>query len=330
MRLRQLGTTQSVSFVAPPEVYQSVLRLRKTYTGMFSQRLPVTSEDVVHWLLEQSCVASENIMPLHLAQGYDFCRRTNALWKHMDLLHDKDHRDQVLEIIQQREDQTLEQLYGVGQSDFAEPPHYDFPSLKAFTTKLHQQRLISLSNGQKSHSSTFEEVEQEREIEFEVEQVREVQRPTRLVPLSFSTLDPHILTFVMAGRMLNREHFIQAFELVSWTSIGHRFGVKKTRSSLFVSQEFARTVGGKTNMRSSIIVVSNYPVHRTSEDSDVDSDLSSGYFGVQDARLASSLYPRRLSCCCPRFGRRDMIVCGLFLMLLQFQSQCRCSTHSSI
>ncbi|KAJ4329354.1 hypothetical protein N0V84_000249 [Fusarium piperis] len=252
MRLRQLGTTQSVSFVAPPEVYQSILRLRKTYTGIFSQHLPVTSEDVVHWLLEQSCVASENIMSLHLAQGYDFCRRTNALWKHIDLLHDKDHRDQLLETIQQQEDQTLEQLYGARHLDFAEPPQYEFPTLEAFATKLRQQRLISSSGDQKTHSSPFEEVEQEREVEFEVEQVRENQKPTRLIPLSFSTLDPAIQHFVRSGQ-LGGKRFIQAFELIGRTSIGRQFGVKKTDSNLFVSPEFARTVKDGPNVKLDIV-----------------------------------------------------------------------------
>ncbi|RSM02017.1 hypothetical protein CDV31_011100 [Fusarium ambrosium] len=252
MRLRQLGTTQSISFVAPPEVYQSILRLRSTYSKIFTQHLPMTSEDVVHWLLEQSCVASENIMSLHLAQGYDFCRRTNAIWKHMNLLHDEDNRRQLLETIQLQEDQTLEQLYGVRQLDSAEPSQFDFPSLEAFATKLHEQRLISSRSDQKAHSSPFEEVEQEREIEFEVEQVRENQKPTRLIPFSFSTLDPAILCFVTSGCLAGKR-FIQAFDLIGKTSIGRRFGVTKTASKLFVSPEFARTVQGNAEKRSNIV-----------------------------------------------------------------------------
>ncbi|KAI8716467.1 hypothetical protein NCS52_00940700 [Fusarium sp. LHS14.1] len=250
MRLRQLGTTQSVSFVAPPEVYQSILRLRTTYSRIFTKHLPVTSEDVVHWLLEQSCVASENIISLHLAQGYDFCRRTNALWKHMNLLQNEDNRRQLLETIQLREDQTLEQLYGVRQLDFAEPSQFDFPSLEALATKLHEQRLTSSRSDHRAHSSPFEEVEQEREIEFEVEQVREVQRPTRLVPLFFPSLDPAIIHFVNSGCLAGKR-FIQAFDLIGRTGIGRKFGVTKTTSQLFVSPEFARTVEGKK--RSNIV-----------------------------------------------------------------------------
>ncbi|KAL6353777.1 hypothetical protein LRP88_12769 [Fusarium phalaenopsidis] len=244
MRLRQLGSTQSVAFVAPPEVYQSILRLRSAYNGIFTKHLPVTSEDVVHWLLEQSCAASENIMPLHLAQGFDFCRRTNALWKGLDRIHKKEPRNQLLRAIQLREDQTLEQLYGARQLDSTEFSQLDFQRLVDFRKQLRQQRHESSRSGRTMHSSAFEEVEQEREVEFEVEQVREKQKPTRFTPCFVEILDSQLIAFVQSG-YLHDQRFEQAFGLLGRTSIGRRFGVEKTSSRLFVSGQFAFSVREK-------------------------------------------------------------------------------------
>lgn len=49
MRLRQLGSMQSIALVMPLEVYQNVLDLRPSEDRTQSQ---VVSADVVYWLLE--------------------------------------------------------------------------------------------------------------------------------------------------------------------------------------------------------------------------------------------------------------------------------------
>jgi hypothetical protein len=79
MRLRELGTTQSVAFVAPPEVYRSIQDLVYPEEEETGHRKPLVSADVVQWLLEQSCKANDQMTSLHVAQGLDFCRRTDAL-----------------------------------------------------------------------------------------------------------------------------------------------------------------------------------------------------------------------------------------------------------
>lgn len=261
MRLRQLGSTQSVAFVAPPEVYQSILRLRSAYNGIFTKHLPVTSEDVVHWLLEQSCAASENMMPLHLSQGYDFCWRTNALWKGLDYIHMHKPRKQLLRAIQLREDQTLEQLYGARQVDSRESSQLDSPLLVKFRKRLWQQGRETSSSGKTVHSSAFEEVEQEREVEFEVEQVREKQKPTRFTPCFVETLDSQLIAFVQSGDF-HHQGFEQAFGLLGRTSIGRRFGVRMNSSRLFVSVQFAFSVQEKAR---DDLVVRNFPNNRPSQ-----------------------------------------------------------------
>ena len=68
MRLRQLATTQSVTFFAPPEVHQSILDLcQKGPTEL------INSSHVVRWLLEQTCSGIEQLQPLYYAQGMITC-----------------------------------------------------------------------------------------------------------------------------------------------------------------------------------------------------------------------------------------------------------------
>src|SRR5271155_1728048 len=113
MRLRQLGTTQSIVFFAPPEVHQSILDVCEKRCGEVIDSSHINSSHVVSWLLEQTCRANEHLQNLYLAQGTDFCRRTNAQWKNVKFLTEKGHREAYLKVIQHLERQTLEQLYGV-------------------------------------------------------------------------------------------------------------------------------------------------------------------------------------------------------------------------
>ena len=103
MRLRQLGTTQSVLWYAPPEVDRSIRHVWQSITGQTVPsvttavtRAPTTSipiraaraaraangtlqsKHVLLWLLEQTCAANEQLHPLYLSQGYDFCQRSAA------------------------------------------------------------------------------------------------------------------------------------------------------------------------------------------------------------------------------------------------------------
>ncbi|KAM0369331.1 hypothetical protein ACHAPY_011039 [Fusarium culmorum] len=229
MRLRQLGSTQSVAFIVPPEVHRSILDLRPSDEKKF---WPMTSSDVVHWLLEQSCKMNEKMMPLHTAQGFDFCRRTNALWKYGDSYKDATETKQLLDAIKQREDQTIEQLYG--PRDLVPTTEamakLDFDCLKDFTTRLCEQKL-DLSG---DYTAAFEELELEREVEFEFEQLREKEKPLKYTAAAVPCPDPEITRFVSTGCLHEGASFIQAFEFMSRTKIGRKFSVQRTSSRLFV------------------------------------------------------------------------------------------------
>ncbi|WXC67413.1 hypothetical protein SNK03_013207 [Fusarium graminearum] len=251
MRLRQLGSTQSVAFIVPPEVHRSILDLRPADEKKF---WPIASSEVVYWLLEQSCKMNEKMMPLHTAQGFDFCQRINALWKYGESAKNPPETKQLLDAIQHREDQTLEQLYGPGDlSPTTEAmAKLDFDCLKGFTTRLCEQKL-DLSG---DYTTAFEELELEREVEFEFEQLREKEKPVKYTAAVFPGLDPAITRFVTTGSLSQGDSFIQAFDFMSCTRIGRKFGVQRTSSRLFVSREFTKSIAIKGYQVSPDVMVS--------------------------------------------------------------------------
>ncbi|RAL58205.1 hypothetical protein DID88_002308 [Monilinia fructigena] len=243
MRLRQLGTTQSITFFAPPEVHQSILDVCAKQYGKVAQSLRVDSSHVVWWLLEQTCRTNQNLQNLYLAQGTDFCRRTDAQWKYADVFTNDTHRDNYLQVIQNLEHQTLEKLYGVVTD--VQPSYVtgmESTKLADFMKELNRQRQTTSNTKRCIHSSVLEEVEQEREVEFQMEQVRQVQKPTHYEALRFSGLHPDILLFVKTGNLVLGSGYEHVFDALARTDIGRKYNVRRTKSKLYVSMEFMRTI----------------------------------------------------------------------------------------
>lgn len=246
MRLRQLRTTQSVSFFAPPEVDQSIRDFCRPAKGT-----SIDSSHVVAWLLEQTCCVNEDLKSLYVAQGVDFCRRTDAIWRYNNFLADPTQRAKLLETIQQPERQTLEQLYGgaLAGSRIGTVDRMSTPQLQKFADQLNQ------SYGERGplHVGAMEEVEQERELQVQVEQVRQIQKPLRYEALTFPGLHPVVSYFARTGVLENASSnqneaaFEHAFTYVARTTLGKQFRVRETDSRIFVSTEFGRTVKCKKN-----------------------------------------------------------------------------------
>ena len=164
MRLRQLGTSQSVIFFAPPEVHQSILDTTRKYrTGR-----PIDSYDVICWLLEQTCSGVEQLQPLYFSQGADFCRRTQAALDNQDFLMNTDHRKSYLGSLRQTEQQTLQQLYGIDTKMKSSATARKFSqSVEAIMQELKIRRKGFEDTGNAVQGSALQEVEQEREVAYE-------------------------------------------------------------------------------------------------------------------------------------------------------------------
>lgn len=238
MRLRQLGSTQSIVFFAPPEVHQSIIDV-----GGSGYKQHIDSSHVVRWLLEQTSRANEQMHDLYMAQGVDFCRRINAQWENEKFLSDKDHRAKFLKVIQYPERQTLEQLHG-GKDKPQASSHIDmsFPMVKGFMKKLGERRSQENGNGTASLSSAMEEVEQEREVEFQVEQVRQVQKPKHWKALAFPGLHVAISRFACTGKLTGGDGYEDYFTTLARTKVGQKYHTCGITPGLFVSMEFIHTV----------------------------------------------------------------------------------------
>ena len=249
MRLRQLATSQSVMFFAPPEVHQCILDLRKKKHGDI-----IDSYDVICWLLEQTCDGIEQLQPLYYSQGADFCRRTQAACENPGYLVEADQRDAYLLVLRQKETQTLKQLYEPRIHPKTITSNQTLsPKVAEFMKELKSLRKGFQDTGDAVHGSALQEVEQEREVAFEVEAVRELQKQVHYSPLLFSGLHTDIEGFVKTGRLVTGSAgYEQVFVTLRRTALGLKYRISggATASRLYVSAEFTRTVRlpqGRTN-----------------------------------------------------------------------------------
>lgn len=259
MRLRQLATTQSIVFIAPPEVHQSILDLRNKPPG------PIDSSDVIRWLLEQTCSGIEQMQPLFYSQGVDFCNRVQAALENPDFLKDVTQREAYLGVLRQQEQQTLQQLYKPAKKPKATTVKTIYgPAVGTFVKELNNRRKMFQDTGIAVRSSALQEVEQEREVAFEVETVQERQKPTHYSPLHFPGLHRDIIRFVETGRLAagsaGYEHVLVALRR---TTLGQKHGVSPDSSDtkLFVSTEFARTVNMPSGRPSHSFLVGQSGIH---------------------------------------------------------------------
>jgi hypothetical protein len=245
MRLRQLGTTQSVTFFAPPEVHQSILDVRK-----LGPRYMPDSADVIHWLLDSTCEAMESLSPLFNAMGIDFCQRSQSALDNSDFLNYKPHRDEYLKLLRQTEKKTLRRLYepkSLSKTENSTTITTFAPQLSSFVRELNKRRRAFQDTGNAVHASALQEVEQEREVEIEVEveAIREVHKPVHYHPHKYDGLHRDIIKFVKTGRLAaGSAGFEHAFMALKRTVVGIKYGVNRQAldSQLFSSIEFSRTV----------------------------------------------------------------------------------------
>ncbi|QSZ28812.1 hypothetical protein DSL72_003317 [Monilinia vaccinii-corymbosi] len=241
MRLRQLATTQAVVFFAPPEVHQSILDLRgKTHNDF------IDSYDVICWLLEQTINGIEKLQPLYYSQGKDYCRRMQAASDYNKFFTNPYQCEKYLNAIREVEALSVQQLYG--PQKVAKPmdeSEASTPRTAGFAKLLNMGRKAFLDTGNAVESLALSEVEVEREVAYEVEAVREVQKPVHYPALSFPGLHKDIITFAKTGRLpADSSSYEQVFRALRKTGVGLRYGINENimTSRLYVSSEFLRSV----------------------------------------------------------------------------------------
>ncbi|KAF4999120.1 hypothetical protein FGRMN_2683 [Fusarium graminum] len=247
MRLRQVGTTQAVSFFIPPEVHQSIADLHNK-----SMHEYVDSADVIQWLLDNTCDQIEQLQPLYYSQGMDYCRRMQAALDHPKFLIDKPQRKAYVQAIKQDEQQSLQNLYEPKTRSRATGMQTSNNGvLQGFIQDLNARKKTFQDTGKAVHASALQEVEQEREVAFEVESVRQVKKPQHYAAFTFPGLNSSLEAFVRTGRLpADTNYFNHVFHALARTSTGRKYKVhsKTTNSKIFETVEFGRTIKPKGDL----------------------------------------------------------------------------------
>jgi hypothetical protein len=200
MRMRLLGISQSVTLVSPAEAHQGILDAR--LAAKSSTRAPLSSLDVIRWLLQRSCSVIDQLEPLYFNQNLDYLQRTQAKLDYPNVLEDKDSRKSYLKVVRVRELRSLKKLYEpkYGQAATNVEISAFATSLQPYAVDILQRKRDFQSRGLANLSTTLEEVEQEREMEFELESVREVQPPVYFEAVKIDRLHKHIKQFALTGK----------------------------------------------------------------------------------------------------------------------------------
>ena len=123
-------------FFAPPEVHQSILNFRGQ-----PAKDPIDSHDVIAWLLEQTCCSIEQIQPLYISQGLEYCRRRVAAQTNPDASSQQDQRKAYLKVLEQPERYSLENLYAPDHKVKSRPVNArGYPEIAGFVEKLNAMK----------------------------------------------------------------------------------------------------------------------------------------------------------------------------------------------
>ena len=246
MRLRQLGTTQSIVWISPPEVHQGIIDLAQK-TARKTEPDTIDSHDVICWLIEQTCSEIEQLQPLRYSQGQDFVKRIQAALTYHRFVSDDEHATEYANSIQQREQYELEYLYGLKCASKGAKAILEFtnPTLVAYIEDLVDLKAKFEDTGDAVEAVAHQVVEQEREVAHEVELVQQLERPIHASALAHRPLDEDLETFAQFGRLpANSRAYEVAAVALRQTALGRRFKIKMNcfSSRLYVSTDFAKTI----------------------------------------------------------------------------------------
>jgi hypothetical protein len=268
MRLRQLKTTQRVTFFAPLEVHQSILDLRgkadgapidsfDVYALLSSPKilliLTSLSADRITWLIHNTCEAVEELQPLYYAQGVEFCRRMQALSDNTGYLTDDYCRRDLIGAIRKDEQESLQMMYEPRPMTRDRGLHgITQVELVDYKQELERGRDAFQDSGRAVQSHALQEVEMERETEFQVQSTRQVKKPKEFDALKMGSVHADLQTFVATGALPPHTAIqTHAFEAMAKTGVGRKYEVNAyyrsdTASRLLVSIDFLRTVAIST------------------------------------------------------------------------------------
>lgn len=231
MRMRNLGSGQSVVFCVPNDVQQRIRESQKKGKGSV-----IGVSDVLRWAISETWTNIRRSIPLWAIQGKRY-ERQRQIWQRYCPEDSVDMTSMEAQQFQEPECQTLEQRYRPAcqmSSEFDSLPHKT-------------QALISIAerceefDSLDSTSTTLQE-EQERELAPEIVSEQQVERPPTVTPEKHR-IHPDLLSFIKTGVLeSSTEAYKPAFETLLHTSAACALELSQFPPILLATTDFATTI----------------------------------------------------------------------------------------
>ena len=243
MRMRKLGSTHSVFFVASTEL-AGYIRAATVVDGD-----EITSKHVLDWSIRETLDQLRTYASLWAYQGFNFDDR-NTSWE----LYKQDiiPATNFTQALKEKESHTLEDLYGIGHVDPRNDHRNHSPLKQAIQDRYNEFDLSP------SHSARMQE-EHEREVAQEKEEERQIERPPAAVPQTH-VVHCDVRSLVRTGMIPHKSPaIIPAFQCLLQTTLGNKKNLsgQAAFSYVWVTNDFARTIE-KTRGKKSTSVLDDF------------------------------------------------------------------------
>ena len=223
MRMRKLGSTHSVCFLASTEVANYITEA----TGVVGDQ--IMSKHVLKWTIRETIAQLRTYTPLWAHQGIGFDERNRA-WKRFK--KGSVSAAEFVDILREKESYPLQELYGVNQNATTS-------TQGSYLKTWIQDRCKEYGVGS-THEARMQE-EREREVSQETEEERQNEKPPRAEPSTHS-LHEDVRTLVLTGLIpRDVEGIISVPQCLSQTTLELGLGTT-VFSHIWVTQDFARTI----------------------------------------------------------------------------------------
>ena len=238
MRMRKLGQGQSVVFFIPKEIQDKI-------SAVTSRQIsPNQVLDVLSWSISETWVDTRKSGPLWVMQGLRH-QRQEAIWANK--IKDRDTArisEGYLKDYFEEEGMGLEQRYAPVKNYTRKPTPKQLERLcssgRAKQVELIQDKCEQL--GVAAFASASLQEEQERELAPEIEQERQIEKPTTAEP-ERHVIYASIMRMVTCGELrIPGTHVIKAFDALRSNGIPPLAVVNGFGQNLLVTVDFNRTV----------------------------------------------------------------------------------------
>ncbi|KAK7027537.1 hypothetical protein VNI00_015171 [Paramarasmius palmivorus] len=267
MRMRKLGFGQSLIFFAPDEIDRSIRKSRpaQSHHGGGTRAVPLSrpvhTEDILRWAIYETCRDIIHHLPHWAEQGWDYLRRRQAWDQFMQEAETaRTDGDQVMnpdiDILRNKwvrdEARTLERMYGVITGPAATGVGGGDLGMREAIFAIPDLRTRLETLGVKELTENDVDEEQEREVNHEVEQETEIERPPKVVEAKTSVSEG-LAEFVKTGHLPwngQGEQFRTAFlrmygSLDGTIKKAPQNGQDVWHEGLWVTADFAKTISEK-------------------------------------------------------------------------------------